>query len=86
MHLTETHHGLDVPAEERVSGRVVDLQVVQDGGESLPILRVPSGRALRGFDDNDDGHLEDPWVGDVLAATGDEFLVTIRTSHPERVR
>lgn len=85
VHLTETHHGLDVPAGERVSGRVLDLQVVQDGGDSLPILRVPSGPALRAFNEDDDGHLEDPWVGDVIPLRGTEFLVTVRTTHPERV-
>lgn len=80
MRLTETHHGgLDVSADERVRGRVIDVQVVQDGGSALSILRVPSGRALRGFDD-DDGHLEDPWIGDVIISAGEEFLVIVRTS------
>ncbi len=45
-----------------------------------PVLRLPSGRALRGFDDHDDGHLEDPWTGEVIATGTEEFLVTVRTS------
>jgi hypothetical protein len=80
VRLTETHHGgLDVAAGERVRGRVIELQVLQVGGTALPILRVPSGNALLGFDDGDDGHLEDPWTGDVVAWESRHFLVTVRT-------
>jgi hypothetical protein len=41
---------------------------------------VPSGAALRGFDDEDDGHLEDPWTGEVISSESAEFLVTVRAS------
>jgi hypothetical protein len=79
--LAESHHGgLDVRAGERVRGRVTEIQVVHDGGIGQPILRVPSGQALRGFDEHDDGHLEDPWTGDVIASESREFLVTVRTA------
>jgi hypothetical protein len=79
--LVESHHGgLDVAADERVRGRVTEIHVVQDSGALLPVLRVPSGAALRGFDEVDDGHLEDPWTGEVLASTSSEFLVTVQTS------
>jgi hypothetical protein len=79
--LVESHHGgLDVAADERVRGRVTEIHVVQDGGALVPVLRLPSGPALRGFDEADDGHLEDPWTGDVVASAGSEFLVTVRTS------
>jgi hypothetical protein len=79
--LAESHHGgLDVAAAERVRGRVIDLHVVRENGTAQAILRVPSGRALRGFDDGDDGHLEDPWTGDVVASESRAFLVTVRTS------
>jgi hypothetical protein len=81
MRLIESHHGgLDVRADERIRGRVTEIQVMQDGGAAQPILRVPSGAALRGFDDDDDGHLEDPWTGDVIKAGSDGFLVTVRTA------
>ena len=77
MRLIETRH--DNPSGERVRGRVTEIQVVSDGGTTQPILRVPSGRALRGFDDGDDGHLEDPWTGDVITSESRNFLVTVRT-------
>jgi hypothetical protein len=81
MRLIETHHGgLDVPADERVRGRTTEIHVVPDAGAAQPILRLPSGRALRGFDDDDDGHLEDPWTGDVITSGSTDFLVTVRTS------
>jgi hypothetical protein len=80
IRLIETHHGLDVPADARVRGRVTEIQVVQESGTARPILRVPSGQALLGFDDGDDGHLEDPWTGDVIASGSRDFLVTVRTS------
>lgn len=79
--LAESHHGgLGVAAGERVRGRVTELQVVRDGEAAQSVLRIPSGQALRGFDEEDDGHLEDPWTGDVLPPGGSEFLVTVRTS------
>ncbi|MCF6506631.1 hypothetical protein E9549_04305 [Blastococcus sp. MG754426] len=81
VRLAESHHGgLDVPADERVRGRVTELHVVRDGGVAQDVLRVPGGAALRGFDEQDDGHLEDPWTGAVLPPGHAEFLVTVRTS------
>jgi hypothetical protein len=81
VRLTETHHGgLDVAADERVRGRVIEIHVVRGEGSAQPILRVPSGRALRGFDEDDDGHLEDPWTGQAVSSGSREFLVTVRTS------
>ena len=79
--LAESHHGLDLPVMERVRGRVVDLRVVLSDGAPQPVLRIPSGTALCGVDETDDGHLEDPWTGEVVIAEGGEFLVTVRTSH-----
>ena len=81
MRLAESHHGgLDVSADQRVRGRVTEIQVVHEGGATQAILRLPSGQALGGFDDDDDGHLEDPWTGDVVTSDSLEFLVTVRTS------
>jgi len=79
--LYESHHGgLSVSADERVRGRVTEVQVVHGSGEVQPILRVPGGPALRGYGDGDDGHLEDPWTGEVITSESRDFLVTVRTS------
>ena len=75
--LVETHH--DLEPVERVRGRVVDLHVLREPGEPEPVLRVPSGQALRGSDPDDDGHLEHPWTGDRLVEGGG-FLVTVERS------
>jgi hypothetical protein len=76
--LIETHHHVD--AEVSVRGRVTEILLVRDGGPPQPILRIPSGQAMRGFDTADDGHLEDPWTGNVITPDIREFLVTVRTS------
>lgn len=72
--VSETHHHLE--PELRVRGRVRDIQVARVGHPAQPILRLPSGAALRGFDDEDDGHLEDPWTGELLP-DGDEFVLVV---------
>jgi hypothetical protein len=80
-HLVESHHGgLDVQADARVQGRVTWIELVPEDRTTRPILRAPSGEALRGFDRVDDGHLEDPWTGDVITSESRDFLVTVRTS------
>ncbi|SFP30813.1 hypothetical protein SAMN05660464_2706 [Geodermatophilus dictyosporus] len=76
--LVETHHHLE--PEERVRGRVTGIEVTREVSDTQPVLRVPSGPALRGMDQHDDGHLEDPWTGDVVEWDGGDFLVTIRRS------
>ena len=78
LHLVETHHHID--PDERVRGRVTEIHVVPDGAALQPVLRIPSGPALRGFDEADDGHLEDPWTGEGITTDAREFLVTVRTS------
>ena len=77
VRLVETHHD-DAPADERVQGRVTELQVVQAGGTTRSILRVPSGGALLGDDRIDDGHLEDAWSGEPVPSDSHVFLVTVR--------
>jgi len=77
VRLIETHH--DSPIETRVRGRVVDILVLAEDGASTPILRVPSGRAIRGFDDEDDGHLETPWSGELVDERNRRFLVTVKS-------
>jgi hypothetical protein len=80
VHLVETHHDLDVQPRERVGGRVVDIHLVEEGGATRTLLRIPSGQALTGWDDSDDGHLEDPWTGQVIASQSRDFLVTVQTT------
>lgn len=80
VRLIESHHELDVSADERIRGRVTEIRLVEDDGSTRAVHRAPSGKALRGFDDADDGHLEEPWTGEVIQSDGREFLVTVRTS------
>lgn len=76
--LVETRHELGVTwPVEHVRGRVVDVEVVLEDGTPRSILRVPDGSALCGFSE-DDGHLEDPWTGEVVLRTRNEFRVTVR--------
>lgn len=79
-HLVETHHDLEVQPRERVRGRVLDIHLVEEGKPTRALLRVPSGGALSGWDDADDGHLEDPWTGEVITSSNHDFLVTIQTT------
>lgn len=74
MHLSAGRHS---PAERRVRGRVRAVEVVRPEAASQPVLRVPSGLALRGFDPDDDGHLQNPWTGQAVEP-GEVFLVTVR--------
>lgn len=76
--LVEVRHGPfeDEQAHVEVHGRVKDLRVERDDGSQQPVLRIPSGRALRGFDADDDGHLEDPWTGAPLPG-GRRFVVVL---------
>jgi hypothetical protein len=76
----ETHH--DTPAERRVSGRVVAIGIRHPDGPVEQILRLPSGRALRGFDDSDDGRLVSPQTGERVACDSEEFIVTVATPLP----
>ena len=74
----ETHHDTDSSATVTVRGRVTDLRLEHSDGTSSVIRRLPGGRALRGFDDEDDGHLEDPWTGEPVIADSDRYLPTVR--------
>jgi hypothetical protein len=74
----ESHH--DVATDQEtvvVQGRVVDIHVRHADGSVEQIHRLPSGRALRGFDEHDDGHLEKPWTGEPVRGDSGEFLVTV---------
>lgn len=74
----ESHHGLGGEVEPvDVRGRVDDLRIVHADGSTDQIQRLPSGRALRGFDDEDDGHLERAWTGEPVSNDSNQFLVTV---------
>ncbi|WP_380171679.1 hypothetical protein ACFEMC_21400 [Kineococcus sp. DHX-1] len=76
--LVDTRHEMGVTwPVEHVRGRVVDLEVVQADGTKQAILRVPDGSALCGFGE-DDGHLEDPWTGEIVPSSRHEFRITVR--------
>ena len=74
----ESHHDLTTQHDTiRVRGRVADICIQHLDGSIEQIERLPSGRALRGFDDDDDGHLEQPWTGEPVTYDSNMFLVTI---------
>lgn len=76
VHVFASYHASRI--ETRVRGRVVDIISVAEDGLTRPVLRVPSGRALRGLDEDDDGHLEAPWNGETIQDQGRTFVVTVR--------
>jgi hypothetical protein len=65
----EVRHG--TVRNQTVRGRVVELYAVSPDGR-VAIERVPSGAALRGVDDDDDGHLEARWTGQPVTVTWEE--------------
>lgn len=74
---SEVHH-VTVP-DRRVRGRITDIAMVLDDGSTRAILRLPSGAALRHFDDDDDGLLRDPWSERLVGEISSEFILTVRT-------
>jgi len=62
-----------------VHGRVADICIQHLDGSTEQIDRLPSGRALRGFEDHDDGHLEQPWTGEPVTNDSNRYLLTIAT-------
>lgn len=73
----EVRHG--TVSSQTIRGRVVELYAVSPEGR-LAIERVPSGAALRGFDDDDDGRLEARWTGQPVEVEWDgdpEFEVVV---------
>lgn len=76
----ESHHELTTRfGTVTHRGRVADVAVVHPDGSVEPIHRLPGGRALRGCDEDDDGHLEQPWNGQPVVTDSDRFLVTLLT-------
>ena len=79
LRLIESHH--DLGGSEQVSGRVIDIHVVEGAGATRPILRLPSGSALRGVGTDEDAYLQDPWTSEVITSDSTDFLVTVQTDH-----
>ncbi|WP_432573598.1 hypothetical protein [Kineococcus sp. SYSU DK005] len=59
---------------------MLDIHLMEEGKPTRALLRIPSGQALTGWDDDDDGHLEDPWTGEVITSTSRTFLITVQTT------
>ena len=78
--LVESHHELMTNSKTvAYKGRVADIAILHPDGSVEAIRRLPSGRALRGFDDDDDGHLEQPWNGQPVVKDSAQFLLTLLT-------
>jgi hypothetical protein len=74
----ETHHGLETARQQAtIRGRVVEIAIQHPDGSVDQLERLPSGRALRGFDEHDDGRLQRPSTGDPVVADSEHFLLRI---------
>jgi hypothetical protein len=69
----ESRHHEDATGLVELRGVVDELRAVTGAGP-LDVHRIPSGRALRGVDEYDDGHLEVPWTGERLDTDTDDVL------------
>jgi hypothetical protein len=79
--LHETHHDLGGLKTVPIQGTVVDIELVSADGGRKGIERLPSGRALRGFDDDDSGVVRERASGEVIDPLGNGFLITLIPSH-----
>lgn len=80
--LVETHHDLEGLKTTDVSGTIVDIELLDPDGSRVLITRVPSGSALRGFDDRDNGEVfemysDEPVDGIDRELADPEFIVTL---------
>ena len=74
----ESHHDLTTRhPTTTVSGRVADIAIRHLDGTTEQLERLPSGRALRGFDDADDGRLAQPWTDVPVSNDSNDFRITI---------
>lgn len=78
-------HSSDGPAVE-CTGRVVDIQLTGRTESTCYVDRVPSGRAVRGFADDDPGTVEDLTTGEALSPPFGTFLVRLSSATVRRVR
>lgn len=80
--LEETHHDLEGLQITDVNGTIVELELLRPDRSRVMITRVPSGRALRGFDLHDDGvvfemYTDEPVAGIDRNVADPEFIVTL---------
>ncbi|HEY5785597.1 MAG TPA: hypothetical protein VIT65_12545 [Microlunatus sp.] len=74
----ESHHELTTRHPTTIiSGRVAHIVIRHLDGSTEPLERLPSGEALRGFDDADDGHLAPPWTDVPVINDSQDFRITI---------
>jgi len=74
----ESHHDLTSGGNTiQIRACVADLGIQHLDGSTERIKRLPSGSALRGFDDDDDGHLEQPWTGAPVLNDSNRYLLII---------
>lgn len=74
-HLVETHH--DREPDVYIRGRVTEISVLDAQGTQRSIVCIPSGSAVRGFDPQDGGHLEEQHTGLLVDAKPDAFDVRV---------
>ncbi|WIB65826.1 hypothetical protein [Curtobacterium sp. MCBD17_040] len=72
----ESHHG-GLSNGRTVSGVVVNIEELRTDGSTAPVVRMPSGSALRGFESDDDGHLELTGGGLHFRSRTNQFVVTL---------
>ena len=73
-----SHH--DLEAHHRIvgiRGRGADIQIRHVDGAVEAVERLPSGRASRGVDEDDDGHLEQTWNGEAVIQESDQDPLTV---------
>lgn len=76
----ETHHELTSRHPVvTVRGRVADLHIQHPDGSTEPLLRLRGGKALRGYDETDDGHLDQAWTGAPVTCDSHQFFLTVAT-------
>ena len=78
--LVETHHGLDETEGLKVTdvtGTIVELEAIERDGSRTTIARVPSGRALRGMDEDDAGDVIELYTDRLIDVSDDGFIVTV---------
>lgn len=76
----ESHHDLSSSHETiHVRGRVAEISMTHADGSTEALARLPSGRALGGFDADDDGCLEQRWTGVPLVGSSDRYVLAIVT-------